>query len=347
MQSLEKDAIVFTYGDNDTFPLWYMQDVAGVRRDVRVVNLSLGQTGWYMYELKHNAPWGAKKIPLTFSDNSLLADETSTEAIGPELSEAETITIQVSKDILKKFTSDSAMIASGIMQFDFNGDGNPRPGEKDNVPAFYKGPQHKLVADILKVVKFERPVYFTQGADSYMGLDAYLRTEGLAQRVCPVKQGDGRRYEESIMNKCLLNPVADDIAHTGPYYGFKFRNLNNNNVYYDEVHRRFMDSYRMTFLNYASYHLEKSDSAQCIKVLDAMNRNISPDQFPIAYVLEYQIGEVYARAGAKKQAKEFYDRCIKSAGYLQENNLQALDRFSRDYPPSEIIKRAQSMKSQL
>ncbi|MFM7156431.1 MAG: hypothetical protein ACKO0Y_01305, partial [Bacteroidota bacterium] len=182
-------------------------------------------------------PWGAKKIPLSFNDKSLLADETSSEAIGPELSEAETITVQVSKDILKRFTNDTSIIASGIMQFDFNGDGNPRPGEKENVPAFYKGPQHKLVADIIKAVKFERPVYFTQGADSYMGLDSYLRTEGLAQRVCPVKQGEGRVYEESIMNKSLLNPVSDDVAHPAPYFGFKFRNLNNMNVYYDEVHR--------------------------------------------------------------------------------------------------------------
>jgi tetratricopeptide (TPR) repeat protein len=149
------------------------------------------------------------------------------------------------------------------------------------------------------------------------------------------------------MNKCLLNPVADDISHSQPHFGFKFRNLNNKDVYYDEVHRRFMDSYRMTFLNYASYHLEKGDSAQCIKVLDAMNRYISPDQFPIAYVLEYQIGEVYARAGAKKQAKEFYDRCIKSADYIEQNQLHAIDRFSREYPPTEIMKRARSMKSQL
>jgi hypothetical protein len=348
LQSLDKDAIVFTYGDNDTFPLWYMQDVAGVRRDVRVVNLSLGQTGWYMYELKNRAPWGAKKIPLTFSDNSLLADETSNEAIGPELSEAESIIIPVSQEILKRFTNDSTILANGVMQFNFNGDGNPRPGEKEDIPVFYKGPQHKLVADIMKVVKFERPVYFTQGADSYMGMDEYLRIEGLAQRVCPVKQGPDQRYEINIMDKSLLNPVADDIAHTGPHYGFKFRNLHNKEVYYDEVHRRFMDSYRMTFLNYASYHAEqKNDNAKCVKILDAMNRFISPDQFPITYVLEYQIGEVYARAGAKKQAKEFFNRAIESARYIEENRLHDIDRFARNYPPQEIIKRAQSLKAQL
>jgi hypothetical protein len=348
LQSLDKDAIVFTYGDNDTFPLWYMQDVAGVRRDVRVVNLSLGQTGWYMYELKNRAPWGAKKIPLTFSDNSLLADETSNEAIGPELSEAESITIPVSQEILKRFTNDSTVLANGVMQFDFNGDGNPRPGEKENIPVFYKGPQHKLVADIMKVVKFERPVYFTQGADSYMGMEEYLRIEGLAQRVCPVKQGTDQRYAIDIMDKSLLNPVADDIAHIGPHYGFKFRNLNNKEVYYDEVHRRFMDSYRMTFLNYASYQAEeKKDNAKCVKILDAMNRYISPEQFPITYVLEYQIGEVYARAGAKKQAKEFFSRAIESARYIEENRLQDVDRFARNYPPQEIIRRAQSMKAQL
>jgi hypothetical protein len=74
LQSLEQDAIVFTNGDNDTFPVWYLQDVAGVRQDVRVVNLSLGQTLWYIEQLKNRAPHGAKKIPLSFTDKQLRQD---------------------------------------------------------------------------------------------------------------------------------------------------------------------------------------------------------------------------------------------------------------------------------
>jgi hypothetical protein len=347
LQSLEKDAIVFTYGDNDTFPLWYMQDVAGVRRDVRVVNLSLGQTGWYMYELKKRAPWGAKPIPLTFSDESLLADETDPKAIGPEMSAAERITVPVRRDILEKFGADSLQLAAGSMSFDFVGDGNPREGER-NVSAYYKGPQHKLVADIIQVLKFERPVYFTAGSDSYCGLDEFLRWEGMALRVCPVRQGRSRSYETNIMDKCLLSPIDGDAFSTEPAYGFKFRNLNNPAVYYDEVHRRFMDSYRLVFLQYAMFLLEdKKDNPHCIKILDAMNSYISPDQFPISYALEYQLAEIYAKAGAKKQAKEFADRCIKDCEYVQQNNLQNVERFAQSFPPEAAIERCKALKAGL
>jgi hypothetical protein len=97
LQSCEKDAILFTNGDNDTFPLWYMQDVAGVRRDIRVVNLSLGQMPWYIRQLKKEKPWGAKPLRVTTSDQELDAMEASDGGVKAE---------DLVRDIVKSNSSD-------------------------------------------------------------------------------------------------------------------------------------------------------------------------------------------------------------------------------------------------
>lgn len=343
LQSLEKDAIVFTYGDNDTFPLWYMQDVAGVRRDVRIVNLSLGQTGWYIYELKNREPWGAKKIKLSFSDASLLVDETAQNAISPKYSPSERITVKVSPDILSKFTSDPALINAGSMTFTYNGSGN----EVDNSngrSVYFDGVQHQLVRDIIEQNNFERPVYFTPGSEGYIGLDNYLRWEGLSYRVCPVPQGGdrGKTFNDEVMTKCLLNPLPDDEIHIEPHYGFKFRNLNNIGVYYDEVHRRFMDSYRMVYLEWALNSLNTAQNKEkTIKILDAMNANVSPRQFPMPFALCYQMADMYKRAGAPKQAKEYAQLAIDLAQQLVDNPyLKKIDRYADVFAPEIAISRS-------
>ena len=106
LQSVDQDAIVFTNGDNDTFPVWYLQDVAGVRRDVRLVNLSLGQTIWYVEQLKNNEPFGAKALPLSFTDESLQASEDDPSALSYGFEPQGEVSIPVSEDIMRRFTND-------------------------------------------------------------------------------------------------------------------------------------------------------------------------------------------------------------------------------------------------
>ncbi len=71
LQSCATNAILFTNGDNDTFPLWYLQDVEGVRRDVKIVNLSLLNTDWYIKQLKNNDPYKVGTVRLRLNDTQI------------------------------------------------------------------------------------------------------------------------------------------------------------------------------------------------------------------------------------------------------------------------------------
>jgi hypothetical protein len=322
LQSLEKDAILFTNGDNDTFPLWFMQDVEGVRRDVRIVNLSLGQTLWYVDQLKNREPWGAKKIPLSFSDESLRADELSTEALSYEIGEAKEIVIPVKKEILAKYTDNKKVINSGQFRFTFTG---TPIGEEDGKQIYVFYVNHQLIADILKNTKFERPVYYasTVGPDVFVGLRDYLRYEGLALRVCPVRQNllKTGSIEPDIMDKTIMNIDNSDNFYREPHYGFKLRNLDNKKyVYYDEVHRRLMMSYRQTYMLYSNYVLTRQmNKAKAAAILDTLNKYVSPERFPLLLEEEAQMSYLYTEAGAEEQAKYWTEKTLSSALELINN----------------------------
>lgn len=343
LQSTEENAILFTNGDNDTFPLWYLQDVAGVRRDVRIVNLSLGNTLWYIDQLKNRQPWGATKIPLSFADDSIqVEDEANPMALSYDFGEPMNVTIPVKRDILSKYTNDQRILDEGVMKFQFQG----KPyGEREGKMIHLFRVQDKLVLDIVRQIKWERPIYFsnTVGPDAFCGLENYFRLEGMAMRICPVPQksnNGGEVIDPKIMEQCLMNvDNSDDFSKT-PKYGFKFRNLNNPSVYYDEVHRRLMGTYRQLYVVYAEYWLkEKHNKKKAIEVIDKMNEMISVTQFPMSFDFEYRISKLFDEAGVQSKAKEFANLGIKSCMDLINNQnikseyilYEALGRYIGPY----------------
>lgn len=320
LQSLEKDAILFTAGDNDTFPLWWLQDVAGVRRDVRIVNLSLGGTKWYVYQLRHNQPWGAKTIPLDtilFSDSELLNNDVGIITSNkPELY----FNFTVDTSTLSKF--DTSIHNNIDLSFKLKALGRMRSGEFVYPICDNDGGPNPLVYDIIKQLKFDRPVYFSITAPpSDNSLQPYLRKEGLAYRVCPIKFNG--YYDITITDSVISNIKKDDEYTTTPEYGLKLRNMDDNKkAYYDEPHLRNLYYYRLFFVDYAEYKLKTLDSAGCVKVLDIMNQYISPDYFPMSLIFERRVMELYNNAGAEEQAKKFAEIVKKTCeDYFNDPNL--------------------------
>ncbi|MCS6999531.1 MAG: DUF2723 domain-containing protein [Bacteroidota bacterium] len=325
LQSCEKDAILFTNGDNDTFPLWYLQDVAGIRRDVRVVNLSLGNTLWYIDQLKNLEPWGAKKVPISFPDSMLRVNEESDQALTYSLGPAETVRVAVDREILRRFTTDTAYINRGLMEWTFTGQ---RYGTEGGQPLYLIRVQDKLIRNIIETSRFTRPIYFSvtvgyPGSDVFVGLGDFLRLEGMAYRVCPAPQqpnASGIAINAEVMRKCLMTDIPADVAYKEPHYGFKFRNLNNSGVYYDEPTRNYLETYRRLFLQYTAYLLqEKRDRQAAISALERMNSVISPDQFPISYIDMQNIAEFYWACGRIDRAHDFANRIVERTWQIINN----------------------------
>lgn len=320
LQSAEENAIIFTNGDNDTFPVWYIQDVMGVRRDVRIVNLSLGNTLWYVDQLKNRKPWGAEKIPLSFSDESLrVKDELDDNALSYERARIRTLNIPVNRKILAKYTSDNDIVEKGLFTAEVTG----RPyGEGYQL---YRV-QDKLIFDILEQTKFERPIYFstTVGPDAFAGLEPFFRHEGMLMRVCPAPQYGSDRspaVDIDIMMDCLMNVDNSENYSKTPQYGFKIRNFNNLDVYYDEVHRRLSTTYRELYLMLAKVIIQEDKGNElAISVLNKMGELISNEQFPMPYYTSYEISQIYESLGEEEKTKQYRNIALADLNQIINND---------------------------
>ncbi|MFH0736803.1 MAG: DUF2723 domain-containing protein [bacterium] len=291
LQSVEPNAILFTNGDNDTFPLWYLQDVEGVRRDVRIVNLSLLNTPWYILQMKNNTPHGSLKVPMSMTDQQV-------ERIGYARFTGKTEFLPLSDNLLTKFAvTDSTIIANKGLSW------NLQPTL--NFGSF-KGlrVQDLAVLDIIKSSNWERPIYYavTCSDDSKIGLDNYLKMEGLAFKLVPEKRPGRLEFvNEKAMVEHLFNNSPETYSTTYKP-GFRFRGLNDSTIFFDDNHVRLTQNYRNSFLRLALYYLNnKRDFPKVIEVLDRMELVMPRKNIHMDPRLLFDLGSIYYSAGGAKQ----------------------------------------------
>ena len=288
LQSCKPDAILFTGGDNDTFPLWYLQYVEGIRRDVRVVCLSLANTNWYLEQLKNTEPYGAKKVKFQMSDAQL-------ENIEVTEWEPHAVSIPVSKADIQKFdVTDSSVIKSGSISFRV-----PNTIQFGNVKGIRV--QDMAVLDIVRSNSWDRPIYFasTCGRDSYIGLDDYLKLEGLTYRIVPQKSPEQTDYlDVSLLQKEFLRPDSSITISKDYSPGFLFRGLRNKNIFYTDMEDGLIQNYRNIFVRLASYYqYDIQNNKLALRTLDIMEKKIPREIISMDYRLLYNVGNIYFNAG--------------------------------------------------
>lgn len=319
LQSCEKDAVLFTNGDNDTFPLWYLQEVEGVRTDVRVVNLSLINTEWYIMQLKNETPHDAKKVNSSLSDAQIREISHS----GGMLWETKDVSIPVPRKVMEEFgVTDTSVLNSERITF--------------RMPSTYPGgvkairTQDAMVKSIVEANKWERPICFavTVSEDARIGLDQYLRMEGLALRVTPNRKNVGE--VEYISREAMEEHLMSEPQEFYPvlHKGFKFRGLNDSTIYFDENVQRLCSNYRQAFLSLAIHFLNvERKNEKVVEVLDKMEEKLPRKTIYMDYRLLYSVASLYGRAGR-------YDRSSSLLNDVEHKCLRAIERNPQDIASS-------------
>jgi hypothetical protein len=324
LQSVAPNAILFTNGDNDTFPLWYLQDVEGVRRDVRIANLSLLNTNWYIKQLKNTTPHGAPKIDISFSDDEI-------DKLSPVRWDPTELQIDVPPDVIKEFgVTDTSIIRTGKLKWTMKNSvtfGNTKAIRTQDL----------VCLDIIMQSKWKRPVYYavTCSDDSRLSLDDYLQMEGMAMRVVPKKnpQPSLEYVNEEILRKNLFSENVN-ISKTFQS-GFLFRGLNDKTIFFDENHERLVQNYRNAYIRLALYYLyQTKEKSKVIETLDMMEKMVPRSVVSMDYRIKHDVAKIYYNADAKKQYEELAYEVIESAKRSLEKNPRD---FSSWYNPYDIL----------
>jgi hypothetical protein len=294
LQTCEKDAILFTNGDNDTFPLWYLQDVEGIRRDVRIVNLSLVNTSWYIQQMK-NKPYYAEALPVPIS----LSDARIAN-IQPVVWEPRVIDLPVTKEAIERYgATDTAVVNRGKISWMMRN--TMQFGSTKAIRI-----QDIMVRDILFTNQWKRPIFFavTCSPDSKIGLEEYLWFHGLAWRLEPRKiNREDMGLNTEVLEKNLME--EPEGFSKGPQYGYKFRNLANPKVYFDENTSRLMLNYRSAFVRLAMAYANSPNGTQrASAALDRMEALIPRAKVPLGWELGLDLSTFYHRIGREDRFNE-------------------------------------------
>ena len=280
LESTAPNAILFTNGDNDTFPLWYLQEVMNVRRDVRVVNLSLLNTPWYIRQLRDQASRTSAPLPMSLTDAQV-------DGLQPQLFTPADYTLPVDRQRFGDAGFAGRIGAADLpREMTWRLEGQP-VGEGQ--AALYVS--DLVVLDILTSVAedgWRRPVYFasTVAQDSELSLQPFFQNEGLARRVVPVRR-DTPDPDGTVVPEIALARLAN----------FRLRGLNDPDVYLDENARNMADSYRTRFGAIATALARQGRTADARALLARLDREVSSETIPLGFGSLYTLAEAYREAG--------------------------------------------------
>ncbi|MFL5811641.1 MAG: DUF2723 domain-containing protein [Flavisolibacter sp.] len=316
LESCPKNAILFTFGDNDTYPLWYAQEVEGVRPDVRIINTSLLGIDWYVnqmrYKVNDSPPidviWSADQVRgLSYIINSSEGGEQTQplydflkNRVGPLLNSDEKSEVRVAFPTHLTVPVDQAYVKSaGIVN---EGDSVLSQVQIDVSPnKNYFSLDQLTMLNVLASTNWRRPICFTSPYGE-TGFGPYLRQVGLIYQLVPVK----------IERRDMDVNRTDSLLRTT----FRSGNANKQGVYFDEENRRHLLSIRQTYAIAALNLAEEGRKPEALALLKKAESLIIPQSLPYAMVsargfrpnFHNVISMLYIQAAMKTGYTDLYNK---------------------------------------
>ena len=357
----EGNPIIFTNGDNDTFPLWYNQETEGVRTDARVCNLSYLQTDWYIDQMIRPA-YDSPSLPITWPRLDYCAGTNEYVEVVPEAKEQ---IIELYKEdpeyakahfgeepfelanILKYWVrskdKETHIIPTDTVYVTIDKEAVRKSGmmiASDSIPdkmvislkgksALYKG--DLMMLEMISNANWTRPIYvaITVGADNYMNLGDNFIQEGLANRITPFTTAgdDAKSFDTEKVYKNMMTR-------------FKYGGMNVKGVYLDETVMRMCYTHRRLFAQLALHLIAEHKDDKAKKVLAYAKEQLSEDNIPMNFLGGgIEIAKAYALLGMKKEAKDALSKVF-------ENSRQYL-RYYTAFNGSTLISYQQECLTQM
>jgi len=291
LESCPPNAILFSFGDNDTYPLWYAQEVEGIRPDVRVMVNTLLGTDWYMNQLRYKVNQSAP-FDVLFTPEQIMGEKRNVIYYNDKMPGFDSNKYYDLKDILKNVVASddpkyTRQTESGMTL-------NMLPVKKFSVPVDINTvrsngtvhPEDSVVSElhldlpaqktyllkndlamlaIIATNNWQRPICFTSPQDlAELGLSKYVRLKGLSYQLTPVENGN----------------VDNDVAYQTLMTKFAYGNADKDGVYYDEENRRHLNSIKFAHAQIAMSLAAagKKDSAR--KILEHFDERVKQSNFP-------------------------------------------------------------------
>jgi hypothetical protein len=345
LQSCDKNAIIFTYGDNDTYPLWYAQEVEGLRRDVRVVNLSLIAVDWYIDNLRrkvNESPAIKMSLPSAsyqgYKRNQLPIQD------GPERS---------LQDVMK-FLGEDHPVPSGSYTFESyaptrkvfipidrakalaNGIISPQDSVPSQVSFSLQG--NYLIKDDLAVLDIiannanERPIYWavTSRPEKLEGLQDFMQLEGLATRFIPVQSPSERTF--GIIGSGRVNK---DKVYNNIMTKFKWGNFDKEKTFITNSYQPSVQTTQFTILRTVLDMVKSNDKARAVQLLDKNfeafpNFNFPYDGQTLYFLDAYVAADAFEKA--KKHVNILANNLLENFKFYNSLDRETLEgTFGQDY----------------